>query len=208
MVKHLKPTTYCRLYQPAYVTNCNKSSYFSNTLVAFADDSALCTAGWTESHLCSDMIALFKRVIQWFDVNYLALTVGKSCFLIFSRISRACSGLNEVHLSRGSLNKPKDRCVRFLGILLDENLSFEYHIHLIKMKVSRSLGILKNCKTFFRIKFLESFWFNQYQFNSRIILIQHPGSAWCFILFYYLDVNFSLVTEATFKTKRLSLVWY
>ena len=84
-----------------------------------------------------------------FDVNYLALNVGKSCFLIFSRVTKACPDLNEINVSRGSLSRPKDSYVRFLGILLDENLSFKYHIDLIKTKVSRSLGILRKLKYIF-----------------------------------------------------------
>jgi len=57
------------------------------------------------------MIALVARVFQWFDVNYLALNVGKSCFFIFSRVSKACPDLNEIHVSTGSLSRPKDRYI-------------------------------------------------------------------------------------------------
>ena len=148
-VQNLKPTICCRLCQPASVTNCDRSSSLPDALIAFADDSTLGTAGRTESDLRSKINALFERVIQWFDVNYLALNVGKSFFLIFSRVSKACPDLNEIHVSRGSLSRPKDRYVRFLGILLDENLSFKHHIDLIKMKVSRSLGILRKLKHIF-----------------------------------------------------------
>ena len=49
----------------------------------------------------------------------------------------------------GFLSRPKDRYVRFLGILLDENLSFKHHIDLIKMKVSKSLGIRRKLKHIF-----------------------------------------------------------
>ena len=52
-------------------------------------------------------------------------------------------------VSRGSLSTPKDRYIRFLGILLDENLLFKHHIDLIKMKVSKSLGILRKLKYIF-----------------------------------------------------------
>ena len=73
----------CHFRQPVSVTNFDKSLSLPDTLIAFADDSTLGTTGRTESDLRSRMIALFERVVQWFDVNYLASNVGKSCFLIF-----------------------------------------------------------------------------------------------------------------------------
>jgi len=85
-VKNLKPTIYCRLCQPASVTNRDRSPSLSDALIALADDSALSIAGRTGSDLFSEMIALFERVIHWFDVNYLALNAGMSCFLIFPRV--------------------------------------------------------------------------------------------------------------------------
>jgi hypothetical protein len=40
----------------------------------------------------------------------------------------------------------KDQYVRFLGILVDENISFKCQIDFIKMKICRSLGILRKLK--------------------------------------------------------------
>jgi len=64
--------------------------------IAFAHDSILGTTDRTDSNLRSKLILLFERAIQWFVVNYLALNVGKSCFLIFSRVSKACPDINEI----------------------------------------------------------------------------------------------------------------
>ena len=93
------------------VTSCDKSLSLPDTLIAFANGSTLGTTGRTESDLRSRMITLFERVIQWFDVNYLAVNVEKSCFLIFSRVSKACPDLNKIHVSRGSLSRPKDHII-------------------------------------------------------------------------------------------------
>ena len=49
----------------------------------------------------------------------------------------------------GSHDRPKDRYVRFLDILLDEDLLFKYRIGLINMKIPRSLGILRKLKHIF-----------------------------------------------------------
>ncbi|XP_065564148.1 uncharacterized protein LOC136029581 [Artemia franciscana] len=76
-IKNLKSTIFCRLCQPVSVTNCDRSSSLLDPLIAFADDSTLGTTGRTESDHASKMMALFERVIQWFDVIYPALNIGK-----------------------------------------------------------------------------------------------------------------------------------
>jgi hypothetical protein len=153
------------------------------------------------------MIPLCERVIQWFDVNYLALNVGKSCFLIFSRVSRACSGLNEIYVSRGSLNRPRDRCVRFLGILFDENLSFKPHIDLIKMKVSRSLGILKKLKHIFPGSILRLLFYSLVQpyvsYCSIIWMSTFPSSLKPLSKLY--DKSRNLIQDTT--VPYLNLCW-
>ena len=150
-VMNQKPTVCCRLCHPESF-NAKKNPSFSqdvDTLVAFADDSTIGTVVGTESEMLPKLVDLFERVVLWFDANCLALNVAKSSFLIFSRISLACPELTNIQLSRGSLSRPKERYVRFLGILLDENLSFKHHIGLINMKISRSLGILRKLKHIF-----------------------------------------------------------
>ena len=73
---------------------------------------------------------------------YLALNIGKSYFLIFSRIRIAFPQLTHLQVSHGSLCRSENWVARFLGILLDERLSFGHHIAMIRVKVSWSLGII------------------------------------------------------------------
>jgi len=67
-------------------------------------------------------MAMFVRLILWFDAIYLALIVDKSHFLIFSRIGIAFPQFTHHQVSQGSMCKPENRVVRFLGILFDEKL--------------------------------------------------------------------------------------
>ena len=48
-----------------------------DTLVAFADDSTICTVVGTESEMLPKLVNLFERVVLWFDANCLALNVAK-----------------------------------------------------------------------------------------------------------------------------------
>ena len=145
VVKNTRPLACCKLCHPD-AQSCSNTSSNEDFLVAFADDTTLGTIGRTECDIKSNLVALFERIISWFNADYLVLNVSKSHFLIFSRIGIAFSQLTHLQVSQGSLCRPENRVVRFLGILLDENHSFRNHVAMIRVKVSRSLGIIRKLR--------------------------------------------------------------
>ena len=84
-----------------------------------------------------------ERSYHWFHTNRLALNIAKSNFLIFSRTGKVCPSLSIMSTSKGPLSRPNVRFLRFLRILLDENLSFRNRIKMVQAKISRNLGIRK-----------------------------------------------------------------
>ena len=84
------------------------SSFFPDVFLAFDGDCTLSTASKTQSGGFSKMITFLEKVTQLFHVNYLALNVVKSCFFIFSRVSKDRPDFGVIHASRDSLNRAKD----------------------------------------------------------------------------------------------------
>ena len=68
--------------------------------------------------------------------------------------------MTELKTSKGSTSLPADRFIRFLGILLDENLSFKRHIESMRLKVSRGLGIIRKLKRVFPFSILRLLYFS------------------------------------------------
>lgn len=132
-------------------------------LVAFADDSNILCAEDTEQALEVKLHMLMERSYHWFDTNRLALNIAKSHFLIFSRTGKACPSLSTISTSKGPLSRPNVRYVRFLGILLDENLSFRNHIKMVQAKISRNLGIIRKLKHIFPGSILRTLYFSLIQ---------------------------------------------
>jgi hypothetical protein len=159
VVKKQKLINCCRLChpKPSLAHSGNYSSPSSDVLVCFADDSTLGTLGNCESELRLNLENLFERVILCLDANCLTLNFSKSSFLIFSRVSQVYPQLSEIRQPNGIIHRSKDRYIRFLGILVDEDLSFKRHIDFIKMKICRSLGILRKLTYFSRIDFEKFF---------------------------------------------------
>ena len=67
-----------------------------------------------------------KKVKMWLDVNKLALNIDKTNFIIFKSPQHSCPVT--VSIKIGSLPIRKTCYVTFLGVLLDENLSWKYHL--------------------------------------------------------------------------------
>ena len=66
---------------------------------------------------------LMNRAYEWFEANCLPLNVSKSQFLFFfSRIGLQFPGLNIIPSIKGIISRSQNRFVRFLGVLVDENL--------------------------------------------------------------------------------------
>ena len=80
-----------------------------------------------------------KKVKKWLDANRLALNIGKTNFVIFHppRIQ-----LHEPVIIRFGREKiQRETCVKFLGILVDANLSRKHHINELSKKLSRTVGM-------------------------------------------------------------------
>ena len=114
------------------------STFFKFTL--FADDSTLC-CHLDVQPMCNiqQRIELELEPIQlWLDLNKIQLNANKSYFMIFNY--RKEYELNPLKLGNNAI----ERCeyTKFLGINVDEKLSFKFHIDHIVNKISKTVGIL------------------------------------------------------------------
>ena len=145
-VKYTRPLGCCKLCRPD-APSCSNTSSNEDFLVAFTDDTTLGTLGQTECDIKFNLVALFERELyhDLMPITWSRMLVNH-IFLFFSRIRVAFPQLTHLQVSQGSLCRPENRVVRFLGILLDENLSFRNHVAMIRVKVSRSFGIIRNLR--------------------------------------------------------------
>ena len=140
----------------------------------FADDTNI----YYESH---DLKALEKTVNEelkklslWLNLNRLALNVGKTNFVIF----RSCQKIpnhNVTLLMNKKALQQKDH-VKYLGVLLDQHLSWKYQIKSVALKVSRGLGIIAKLKPFLKDNLIRTIYFSVV-YSHLYYGIQAWGSA-------------------------------
>lgn len=113
----------------------------------FADDSNMFLSGKNPDELIESMNIEIEKVICWLRTNKLSLNLKKTHYIIFHRrrakpLFRNAMVIDNVTIERTTHTK-------FLGVIIDEYLTFSRHIQFIKGKISRALGILYKCKKYF-----------------------------------------------------------
>ena len=110
----------------------------------FADDTNI----YCES---KDLPNLFKiankelrAIKRWLDANRLSLNIDKTNYIIFHSSSRNISSDSTIKIGKKHIKRVK--FVKFLGLLLDEHLSWKYHLSELSKKLARTCGI------FFKIR--------------------------------------------------------
>ena len=87
-----------------------------------------------------------KRVGEWMKDNGLTLNHGKCHYLIFHRKQRVLPVLDHDNfLNARKLNR--QTCTEYLGVMLDNNLSWDNHVNYITKKISKFVIILYNVRT-------------------------------------------------------------
>ena len=94
------------------------------------------------------------NIKKWLDLNKLALNVDKTNFIVFD----SCEYLDCIYLGTNQESQINEcRVVKYLGLMLDNKLSFSDHIDMIKKKVSKRIGAMYRCKSLLPIKYRKMF---------------------------------------------------
>ena len=115
-----------------------------------------------------------KKLSLWLNVNRLALNVAKTNFVIF-RSHQKIPDHNVTLLMNNKALEQKDH-VKYLGVLLDQHLSWNYQIKNVALKVSRGLGIIAKLKPFLKDNLIRTIYFSVV-YSHLFYGIQAWGSA-------------------------------
>ena len=115
----------------------NDMANISNKLffLLFADDTNIFISGQNIDEMVETLNQELKKVTQWLAINKLTLNIFKTQYMIFS-LSKEVNPINDVIINHEKIKKVSS--TKFLGILLDNNLSWSQHIYNIKKKVSKN----------------------------------------------------------------------
>ena len=106
----------------------------------FADDSNLVVSADTPEELEIITNQALFLVNKWVEKNGLKLNVGKTKLLFFTNKEK--SWVTDIRIQLNGTHIQATDHAKFLGVIIDSNLNWKYHIHALAAKVSRNAGIL------------------------------------------------------------------
>ena len=107
-------------------------------------------------NLCNEISADLVMVKEWLIDNSLTLNVSKTYYTIFSLRKVPA----DIRITIGERALDKKTHGKFLGVFLDEELTFREHILHISKKVSKLTGLMFKLKQFFPLDILRSLYFS------------------------------------------------
>ena len=117
----------------------------NTTVTLFADDTALYCSSDSAHDLETKLNQDLGRLAQWLHRHKLTLNVSKFKFILIGS-PRKLNSFKEVTLKIQEKKLDKANSYKYLGVIINETLTWSDHINLIKSKVSQRLGLLRRIK--------------------------------------------------------------
>ena len=124
-----------------YINNmCNSSSILNFT--QFADDTTMTHSGPNLEVLTNEIEKELEKVLDWLLANKLIINLTKTHTMLFTnkRVER------KITIKAHNTNLEQKSECKFLGIIVDENITWKSHINHISSKISKTLAILRLLK--------------------------------------------------------------
>ena len=129
--------------------------------VLFADDTNLFCSDSNIRTLFETANQELSQINDWFLANRLSLNVEKTKYMLFHKcIEQENIPLKLPLLQLNSNIIERGNSLKFLGVILDEHLTWKKHIQLIENKVSKNVGVLYKASKLINSKCLRSIYFS------------------------------------------------
>ena len=140
-----------------YINDMNTA--VKNSIVHhFADDTNLLFSHKDPKLLRKKMNEDLQLIFNWLCANRLSLNVSKTEFIIFKPPKKPLKNRITLRLNGKVLHESKK--IKYLGLILDDKLTWKFHINELRKKLNRSIGIMYKLKTYCSEYTLKSIYFS------------------------------------------------
>ena len=106
----------------------------------FADDTSLFYSNTNIDQLEEIVNSELLKISDWLIANKLTLNTSKSNFIIIKPRQRKLSENVKLKINNEILHESE--CVKYLGVLIEKNLTWREHLQYIITKLAKNIGIL------------------------------------------------------------------
>ena len=123
----------------------------------FADDTNIYFESEDLKSLEKTMNKELEKLHEWLCLNRLSLNISKTNFVIFHAINKPKNSVVTILINKQAIDEVKS--VKYLGILIDSQLTFKNQIDELSKKVSRAIGVLYKLRPYVTTKILTSVYY-------------------------------------------------
>jgi len=127
--------------------------------IRFADDTNLFMSGRNINEMLESINEELQHIYIWLKVNKLSLNIKKTQFMIFSK-KRSKSDRPEISLNIDGKPISETNQTKFLGVIIDNKLSWKEHVRHISGKVSKGIGIIIKLRPYLSQKAIKSMYYS------------------------------------------------
>ena len=143
-----------------YINDLCEASNILDPIMS-ADDTNLFYSHHQIKVLFETVNAELPKISQWFRANKLSLNVKKTNYTLFHKCSlKDKMPLKLPELKIGNNIIEKATSIKFLGVIIDENISWRDHIKTVENKLSKNIGLLYQAKQFLDENSLKTLYFS------------------------------------------------
>ena len=143
-----------------YINDLHNSSKMLK-FILFADDTNLFYSHTNIKDLFKTVNQELAHINEWFKANKLSLNISKTKYVLFyNRYKTDDIPLRLPSLKINNVNIKREKTIKFLGVILDESLTWNKHIQTLENKISKNLGILYKAKRYLNFQCLKKLYFS------------------------------------------------
>ena len=125
----------------SYLPSCQLAS----EIILYADDTVIYYSSTDLFDLESKLNSDLATISNWFSSNLLTLNISKCNFVIFGN-SRKLKLVNEVSLKVNSTAIDRSDPFKYLGVVINQTMSWSEHIDTISTKINQRIGMIKRIR--------------------------------------------------------------
>ena len=159
-----------------YINDLNQAIKFCK-VHHFADDTNLLCLSNSIKKLNKQVNADLKHLVNWLNANKISLNVKKTEMVIFKSKQKKLEGDLKIKLCGKRLYPTES--VKYLGVKIDTNLSWQYHVNDLSIKLNSTNALLLKMRKYFRLTILRSIYFSifdSYLSDCCLLWAQNHGT--------------------------------
>jgi len=127
-----------------YINDIAHSTKFSKAIL-FADDTSLLLSDKNLSNLVNNINSELSIMKSWFAANKLSLNTNKTNYIVFhSPQKKIPPDVIDIRIGSSSISQAKS--IKFLGVYIDENLSWKKHLTMKANQILKITSVMSRLK--------------------------------------------------------------